>query len=417
MALDGNKLIRENIQVALRSIRSQLLKTSITVAMIMLGIAALILINTAAEALKSKVKDEFTALGANTFSVYAKNARSSGGRRGIQAKKYEPIDYHQAKQFSKEYDFPAIASISAMGSMTGVVKFDSKKTNPNVQIIGGDENYLEIAGYKLAEGRNFTETDIIQGTNVVLIGSDLVSRLFGDIESPIDKVVSIGSYKFIVIGLLKSKGTSLGFSNDNQCFIPISNLKKNFASPRTSYRVNVLVANPEFLEQAISEAHGVLRIGRGDQPGEAESFEIEKSDSTAEMLNDVLGQVSWFVIAIGLLTLLGAGIGLMNIMLVSVTERTREIGVRKAMGASASIIRMQFLVEAIVIGQIGGLLGIIFGVLAGNMIGFYLDTPFTIPWAWTIVGVTLSFLTSVASGYYPAKKASLLDPIDALRHE
>jgi putative ABC transport system permease protein len=135
------------------------------------------------------------------------------------------------------------------------------------------------------------------------------------------------------------------------------------------------------------------------------------------MLNDVLGQVSWFVIAIGLLTLLGAGIGLMNIMLVSVTERTREIGVRKAMGASASIIRMQFLVEAIVIGQIGGLLGIIFGVLAGNMIGFYLDTPFTIPWAWTIVGVTLSFLTSVASGYYPAKKASLLDPIDALRHE
>ncbi len=417
MALGSNKLIRENIRVALRSIRSQLLKTIITVAMIMLGISALILINTAAESLKSKVKDEFTMLGANTFSVYAKNARSRGGRHGVQAKKYEPIDYQQAIQFSNEYEFPALASISAMASMNGVVKFDSKKTNPNVQILGGDQNYLDIAGYKLEEGRNFTETDIEHGTNVVLIGADLVSRLFSDIDSPIDQVVSIGSYKFMVIGILKSKGTSLGFSNDNQCFIPISNLKKNFASPRTSYSINVLVDNPEFLEEAISEAHGVLRIVRGDEPGQPESFEIEKSDSTAEMLNDVLSQVSWFVIAIGLLTLLGAGIGLMNIMLVSVSERTREIGVRKALGASSSIIKMQFLVEAIVIGQIGGLLGIIFGVIVGNLIGQWLETPFTIPWLWTILGVTLSLLTSIASGYYPAKKAALLDPIEALRHE
>ena len=271
MSKSPNHLITENIRVALRSIRSQMLKTLITVAMIMLGISALILINTAAEALKNKVQEEFTVLGSNTFSVYAKNSRNSGGRHGVRAKAYDAIDYHQATQFAEEYEFDAIPSISAMGTFTGTVQFGSEKTNPNIRVIGGDENYMDISGYKIQEGRNLTRVDLENGTNVVLLGADVVSDLFSEFENPLDRVVYIGDYKYVVVGTLEPKGASIGFSNDNQCIIPLSNLKKNFASNNTSYSINVLVKDAKQLDKAISEAQGLLRVIRHDPIGGEES--------------------------------------------------------------------------------------------------------------------------------------------------
>jgi putative ABC transport system permease protein len=407
----------ESIKIALRAIRGQLLRTIITVTIIAFGIMALIVLNTIAEAMESKIATEFSVLGSNTFQVYAKHSRSHGRQQGIEQKSYDPFDYVQARRFADEYDFDALVSVSAMGSGMGLIKYGSKKTNPNVQVMGGDANYLPLSGYEVASGRNFSLTDIENGANVVILGADVVAKLFEEFENPLDKEVFVGSYRYVVIGVLQSKGTSLGFATDNNTFIPISNLKKNFATKSTNYSINVQVKDPSDMEQAISEAYGVLRVVRGDKLGQEESFEIEKSDSLVETLSEAKGVITVGILAIGLITLFAAGIGLMNIMLVSVTERTREIGVRKAIGASAATIRKQFLIEATVLGQLGGLIGIVIGILVGNAIGSLLEAEFIIPWLWIVVGVTLCLITSMASGYYPARKAAELDPIESLRYE
>lgn len=412
-----NPALVENIRVALRSVRSQLLRTILTVAVIGFGIMALVAILTAVAALENKVVLEFQRLGSNTFTVYAKNSRNHGGFQGVQSKSYEPFSYFESTEFRDNFGFDAITSISAMGSFNAILKWESKKTNPNVIVRGADDYYLDLAGYDLSSGRNFSKTDINNGMPAAIIGADVVSKLFEEHEDPIDKIISIGDFKYTVVGVLASKGTSLGINSDNLAIIPISNLKKNFATPNTEYSINVMVNDPKQLDKAVTEASGLLRVVRGDRLGEDDSFEIQKSDAMAEDLNDMLGNVAIGAAVIGIITLIGAGIGLMNIMLVTVTERTREIGVRKSIGASSKRIREQFLIEAIVIGQLGGAVGIIFGVLIGNVVSVVLDAPFTIPWAWMLVGVVLCIITSLISGYYPARRAAGLDPIESLRHE
>jgi putative ABC transport system permease protein len=340
-----------------------------------------------------------------------------GRQRGIQQKRYEPISYSQAVQFSEEYGFDAVTSISANGSMNATIKHGSNKTQPNVRIIGGDQEYLGLSGYEIETGRDFSTGDISQGLNVVILGKDVKDKVFSAFENPLGKEVSIGSDKYTVIGTLRSKGNSMGFSGDNQCIIPVSSLRKNLASENTSYSINVLVKNPEKLEDAVSEAKGLLRIIRRDALGEESSTDIMQSDNLANTLIESISLVTIVATAIGFITLLGAGIGLMNIMLVSVTERTREIGVRKAIGASSSAIRRQFLFESVLISQFGGIFGLILGLLMGNIVAKLIGAGFTIPWGWMLMGVAMCFIVGVASGYYPAKKAAELDPIEALRYE
>jgi putative ABC transport system permease protein len=416
MRLIGPALI-ENIRVALRSVRSQILRTILTVAVIAFGIMALVAMLTATAALESKVIMEFQRLGSNTFTVFAKNTRNHGGMDGVQAKAYDPFSYFEASEFKDDFGFEATTSISAIGAFNTIIKWESEKTNPNVILRGVDDHYLDLAGYDLSHGRNFSKTDITNGTAVAIIGADVVTKLFDEFESPINKIITIANYKYTVVGVLASKGTSLGIASDNMAVIPISNLKKNFATKNTEYSINVMVDDPKQLDKAVTEASGLLRVVRGDRLGEEDSFEIEKSDAMAQELNDMLGKVSIGAAVIGVITLIGAGIGLMNIMLVSVTERTREIGVRKSIGATAKRIRQQFLIEAIVIGQLGGLVGILLGVIAGNSLSLFMETPFTIPWGWMLLGVVLCIVTSLISGYYPARKAARLDPIESLRHE
>lgn len=281
---------------------------------------------------------------------------------------------------------------------------------------GVDENYLELSGYSIESGRNFSRTEISLGNNVVVMGSDIVKKLFTNPETAVGAHISIDSRKFTVIGILASKGNTLNLSGDNQCLIPVSVTRKSYETKSTEYRTNVMVSDPRELNNAIQVAMGSMKLIRKDGIGE-DSFQINKADSTASMVIENLSNVTLAATVLGFITLLGAGIGLMNIMLVSVTERTKEIGVRKAIGASASLIKQQFLIEAIIIGQIGGIVGIVFGVLFGNVTAFFLSTGFTVPWMWLFIGVALCFVVSVVSGYYPAKKASELDPIDALRYE
>lgn len=409
--------LKENIKISLTAIRSQLLRTTLTALIISIGIMALVGILTAIDALKSSINSNFTSMGANTFTIRNREMTVRIGKKGRRPKKFRNITYDEAIKFSKAYTFPATPSVSTMASMSATVKYGSEKSNPNIRIFGGDENYLATAGYELESGRNFSSQEIQYGNHVALIGKDVQNAIFDKKNNPVDKIISIGSGKYRVIGILKPKGNSMGFGGDKVVILPLSNVRQYFSVPNMTFTINVLVPSGQLMDAAVSEATGIFRIIRKVANGEEENFEITKSDNLANLLIDNLQKVTLGATIIGFITLLGAAIGLMNIMLVSVTERTREIGIRKAIGATQKAIRNQFLVEAVVICQIGGLAGIILGIAVGNIFGYILGAGFIMPWLWVIAGVTLCILVGVISGLYPAIKASKLDPIEALRFE
>ena len=405
----------ENFRSALRAISSQWLRTILTVLIIATGIMALVGILTTIDALKAKINNDFARMGVNTFSIRAPD--NFNRREGQKGKVYPEISFQEAEQFKEIYAHDALVSISANATFIATVKYNSFKTNPNVRVVGGDEQYLGVSGYALEKGRNFSKNEIEDGQNVIILGTDVIKKLELSAAEAMDKDVFLGGARYKVVGVLESKGSSLGFSNDNQVILPVRNVKLNMATPNTQYLVTVSTMSPEFLEAAIDEATGIMRVVRGDRIGEEESFEVRKSDSTANRLIESLGFITLAATFIAVITLFGAAIGLMNIMLVSVTERTMEIGLRKSIGASSREIRMQFLVEAILIGQFGGIIGTILGISAGYTIAVLVGATFSTPWFWIITACLICFAVSVVAGIYPAIKASKLDPIEALRYE
>ncbi len=409
--------IIENIRMALRSIRSNLTRTVLTCLIIAFGIMALVGILTAVDSLKASIYSNFSTLGSNTFSIRQSglNMRRHGG--GNDEKASPPILFEHAKLFKDRYTFPAKVSVSTMATMIATVKFNSEKTNPNIGVWGVDENYLEATGYEISEGRFFTFNEVQTGVSDVVLGNDVVLKLFKGITDPINQFVSINNMRYRIIGVMKPKGSSMVRSGDNTVYIPILNAIRYYRGPKASVGVSVTVENINQLDYAIDEAIGLFRGIRGLQISESNNFEMTKSDAIANTVVDQVSYVTFAATIIGVITLFGAAIGLMNIMLVSVTERTREIGVSKALGATRKNIRMQFLVEAIVICQIGGLLGIFFGILAGNGVSLLIGGNFIIPWIWIIAGIIFCFIVGLVSGLYPAIKASKLDPIEALRYE
>ncbi len=412
-----NALFLENIRISLASIRSHLLRTILTILIISFGIMALVGILTATDSIKYYLTQNFSMMGSNTFTIRNRSMNIHIGGEGNQEKRYEPITFAQAMEFKNRYAFPAYTAVFTFATGTATLKYDVNKTNPNVRVVGTDESYLITSGEEVEKGRSFTQHEVFSGSSVVIIGAELVNNLFKKKEDPIDKIISIGPGKYKVIGVLKSKGSSMGFSGDRSCFVPLNNVRTSFPRPNMSFNINVMAHRQELVDAAIGEATAELRNIRKVPVGLNDTFEITKSDNVAKMLIENIKYVSMAATLIGLITLLGAAIGLMNIMLVSVTERTREIGIRKAIGATKSIIRNQFLAEAIVIGQLGGLLGIFLGIMVGNVMSLLIGSAFIVPWLWILLGVVLCFAVALISGIIPARKAANLDPIESLRYE
>lgn len=411
------KLLKENVHIAMGSIRTQLLRTILTVLIIAIGITALVGILTLVSALENTISGNFSSMGANTFSMGQYDASAQINRNNNVEKINPIISYPQAKAFQEKYSYPFTStSLSFTATSTAEIKFENKKTDPDISVLGVDENFLINSGLETQMGRNFTGFDIQNNNYVCVVGSDFLKGLLKDVN-PIDKVLSIRGAKFRVIGVLKEKGSTFGNSQDLRVLIPTQIARSLFTAPNINYDLKVLVGKEELLDAAVDDAIITMRKVRKLNPVEENNFGITRSDELLEMLRsqtEFMGYAAWII---GIITVFGSSIALMNIMIVSVTERTREIGVRKALGAKRSTIAFQFFTESLVIGQLGGFVGIILGVLIGYGISTGLDFEFVAPWKAIIAAVIISFIVALFSGLYPAIKAAYLDPIEALRYE
>lgn len=410
------RVYSENFKTSIRAIRSNRVRAFLTMTIIAIGIMALVGILTAIDAIKGSLTSQFATMGANSFAITSQGMSIVVGNSRTRVKNQPYITYREAMEFRERFTEPSIVSVSTVTGSMVKVSYRDNQTNPIVQVSGVDENYLNVAGYNVAKGRNFSKEEIENNRSIVLIGNDVANALFkGDID-PIDKIVTLAGVRLRVVGVLEQKGASI-IAGDNIALMPLTTARNFFSRAGQSFTINVMPYSGYNLDMMAGEAEGLFRVIRGLDPKDDSDFNISKSDQIVRLLLENIKFITLAATIIGLITLFGAAVGLMNIMLVSVTERTREIGVRKAMGAKASTIRQQFLFESVVIGQFGGIFGILLGIIIGNIIASALGTSFFIPWKWVASGVALCLLVGVASGYFPAVRASRVDPIEALRYE
>ncbi|GAB2965459.1 ABC transporter permease [Hymenobacter coalescens] len=412
----------ENIREAFRSIQSNLLRTVLTALIVSIGIMSLVGILTAIDAMKYSLNATFASLGANSFDIEAKGYNNRFRRGGVRGKTYPAISYLQATQYKQQLGDEGRVGVSAFIAGAVKVKAGSKETNPNTNVVAGDENYLLNQSYNLSAGRSFSQLELDNGSSVAIIGAEVREKLFGSNSDAmaVGKYVYLLGRRFLVVGTLERSGSGMGGGGgaDRLVLLPLATGNQMPRKQALTYDIKTAVMQPENLPFAMDQARGLMRAVRHDRLGQEDSFEMESSDSLAGKLENMSGSLRLGGFVVGFITLLGASIALMNIMMVSVTERTREIGVRKALGATALQIRQQFLIEAIVICVLGGAFGIVLGVSAGNAVSLFVgEGTFLVPWLWMMIGLAICITVGLASGYYPASKAAGLDPIESLRYE
>jgi putative ABC transport system permease protein len=406
-----------NLTLAFRAIRNNRLRSWLTIAIIGLGLMALIAILTSIEVLKAAVYSNFSSMGSNSFRISNAIIKQKGGG-GMQRSRDQSknISYDEAKAFKERFNVPSIVSISVAGTPIATVKYGSEKTNPNIRVMGIDNEYLQIADTKMEQGRTFSDYELYSGSYSCILGNSIAKKLFKKAGNAVNQVVSVGDVKYRVIGVAEAKGGSMMMNSDNIVYAPLSTVRTVYGGDK-SYLLNVSVNSIALKTKASEEAEGLFRAIRKLPLGTANDFSISQNDSLVQNVLDLIGYIRAAALVIAIITLLGSVIGLMNIMLVSVAERTREIGVSKALGARSSTIKQQFLSESVIISLLGGTIGITLGVAAGNMVGLAFKTGFIMPWLWVAVGFTLCAVVGILSGIFPAIKASKLDPIVALRYE
>lgn len=408
--------IIESMLLAVDSIKVNKLRTLLTLLSISIGVFAIIGAGSLVGSINGTISSEMDKLGDNSFYIYRVPKIQMGDRAWRKYRSRKPITFSNVKEFKKKIQ--SVDLICTYSTSAGfALKYGNNETNQDVTIVGTDENYFIASNVLVDQGRQFSQADIDFDREVCVIGNDIVVKLFPN-QDPLGKSIKIKNQHLTVIGVLPVKGAVMGQSQDNYILIPITNFLKYYASEWDESLSMILKArNKEMLPASMDEAIGVMRAIRNDKPGADNSFEIENNDSIGDQFASLTSYLTWFGFICGGMALIAAGVGIMNIMLVSVKERTKEIGIRKAVGAKNSWILLQFIIETITLCQIGGIIGIIMGVIVGGLFGKLVGMSLTIPWLWILGSLTICTLLGLVSGAYPAWKAAKLDPIDALRYE
>ncbi len=407
--------ILEAFRMAITSLHGHKLRSSLTLLGMVIGVFAIIVSVTAVKVIDVYFKDKLQFLGSSTFTI-SRTPAIQMGPSDRSMRNRPPITYEQVQRLERAMAIPVAISPFEDFSL-GKAKYGERETEPNVSLLGSNEHVLVNFSFEVEQGRGITEQDVQYARSVVLLGNDVVEALFPN-ETPVGKTIRFDGRKFEVIGTLKSKGNFLGFSQDNRIIAPITRLMSAYGVPnRNIASVSVRVRDQRMVPAAMDEATGRMRTIRKVPPGDDNNFELTTNDSMQGVFDAFTATLTTAGAMIGLIALIAAGIGIMNIMLVSVTERTREIGVRKSIGAKSRDIMRQFLFEAFFLCQIGGLVGILLGVLVGNLVAVRFDISGAFPWDWAFGAVALVTVISLVFGGYPAFKAARMKPIDSLRYE
>ena len=406
--------IKESFRMAIEAIRQNKLRSILTLLGISIGVFSVIGVMTAIRTLESSVNSQLDIFGTNTFMVQKYPAIQIHGTTN-KYRKRKNIDFFQYEELKRRAKLPLRVSVA---DQTGErnIRYKDNVLKKTAEVVGVDEWGLRTYKTYLADGRNFMEDDIRFSRNITILGPDVVDILF-PFEDPIGKVIQIKGLDYTVIGVTERKGQAFGQSQDYFALIPISLYLQRYSSRWTSLGINVEAESPEIFEKTIDEVIGLMRVIRKVPPEKENDFEIISNEELLETFAGLTGGIKIFASAVSVIALLVAGIGIMNIMLVSVTERIKEIGIRKAIGATKGDIMTQFLTEAVFLSQFGGIVGVILGILGGNIVAVLLNVPAVIPMDWAFYGLVVCSVIGIGFGIYPAWRAANLDPIESLRYE
>ena len=400
--------------MAIDAIRQNKLRSTLTLLGISIGVFSVIGVMTAIRTLESSVQSGLNVFAANTF-VIQKYPSIQIGRRDKKIRNRKNIDYDQYKKLKERAKLPVLVSVSE-GSSIRNVKYKDISVKNYVSLLGGDEGSIRMYKTFISDGRNIAPDDVRYARNVCVLGMDVVDRLF-PFEDPLSKKIQIEGLNYYVIGITERQGEAFGQSQDNYIAIPITNYLQKFSNKWTTLSINVEAASEKDYDKTREEVIGIMRTIRKVKAGDDNDFELETNDEMIETFSGFTGGIKLFALSVSIIALVVAGIGIMNIMLVSVTERIKEIGIRKAIGATKQDILTQFLMEAVFLSEFGGIVGIIMGISAGNLVSFIFRIPAVIPIDWAIIGLAVCSLIGIGFGIYPAWKAAQLDPIESLRFE
>jgi putative ABC transport system permease protein len=405
----------EIVKMAWKALGVNKLRSTLTTSGIAIGVFSIISVMTAISALQTSIETGLSFLGSNIFQ-FSKYPNGINVRGDDKYRNRRNIDYQTYAKFAQLVEDEVDVICPKVWDNSTQAEFENKKTNPNIELCGTTQDFLVANNFRIGNGRNLSADDVEFSRSVCAIGQQIVQRLFPQGHA-IGNTIKLNQKNYEVVGTLAEKGGNFGGSDDNLVLIPITEFFENYGSRQRSLNIAIQAKNQMVYQRTMAISIAAFRFARGLRPEDSDDFEIYSNDSLAGAFRSIAATVRIGAFVISAIALVAAGVGIMNIMLVSVTERTKEIGIRKSLGARQSDIRMQFLLEAFFLSLVGATAGILLGVVAGNALAIWLQASIVFPFGWAIVGVLVCSVIGVGFGLYPADKAASLDPIEALRYE